>query len=96
MVFARERAHTFSPAYTFIYMILYLEPFKYNYKAVGQIKAVGQFVYGGRSRRTRFLGDQLDRAGAGSWQIADGGATRKAAAGGTSVGDLRVHFVVEP
>ena len=29
----------------------------------------------------------LDRAGAGSWQIADGGATRKAAAGGTSVGD---------
>ena len=52
--------------------------------------------YRGRSRRTRFLGDQLDRAGAGSWQIADGGATRKAAAGGTSVGDLRVRFVVEP
>eukprot|EP00964_Phaeocystis_antarctica_P019315 scaffold10674_cov62-Phaeocystis_antarctica.AAC.4 len=36
--------------------------------------------------------DQLWRADAGSWQIADGGATRKAAAGGTSVGDLRVHF----
>ena len=54
------------------------------------------FDYGGRSRRTHLLGDQLDRAGAGSWQIADGGATRKAAAGGTSVGDWRVHFVVEP
>ena len=52
-------------------------------------------VYGERSRRTRLLRDQLWRADAGSWQIADGGATRKAAAGGTSVGDLRVHFVVE-
>ena len=52
--------------------------------------------YGVRSRRTRLFGDQLDRADAGSWQIADGGATRKAAARGTSVGDLRVHFVVEP
>ena len=51
--------------------------------------------YGVRSRRTRLLEDQLGRADAGSWQIADGGATRKAAAGGTSVGDLRVHFVVE-
>ena len=29
-------------------------------------------------------------------QIADGGATREGAAGGTSVGDYRVHFVVEP
>jgi hypothetical protein len=28
-------------------------------------------AYGGRSRRTRLLEDQLDRAGAGSWQIAD-------------------------
>ena len=51
--------------------------------------------YGVRSRRTRLLEDQLGRADAGSWQIADGGATQKAAAGGTSVGDLRVRFVVE-
>ena len=28
-------------------------------------------LYGVRSRRTRLLEDQLDRAGAGSWQIAD-------------------------
>ena len=46
-------------------------------------------LYGVRRRRTQFLGDQLDRAGAGSWQIADEGATRKAAAGGTSVGVRR-------
>eukprot|EP00964_Phaeocystis_antarctica_P123774 scaffold87476_cov79-Phaeocystis_antarctica.AAC.7 len=51
--------------------------------------------YGGRSRRTHLLRDQLGRADAGSWQIADGGATRKAAAGGTSAGDFRVRFVVE-
>eukprot|EP00964_Phaeocystis_antarctica_P014545 scaffold8024_cov61-Phaeocystis_antarctica.AAC.1 len=56
----------------------------------------GNSVYGVRSRRTRLLEDQLGRADAGSWQIADGGATRKAAAGGTSVGDYRVRFVVEP
>ena len=31
--------------------------------------------YGERSRRTRFLGDQLDRADAGSWKIADRYAT---------------------
>ena len=48
-----------------------------------------------RSRRTHLFRDQLGRADAGSWQIADRGATRKAAAGGTSVGDFRVHFVVE-
>jgi hypothetical protein len=53
-------------------------------------------TYGVCSRRTHSLRDQLDRADAGSWQIADGGATRKAAAGGTSVGDLRVRIVVEP
>ena len=52
--------------------------------------------YGGRSRRTRLFRDQLDRAGAGSWQIADGGDMRTARAHVTSVGDLRVHFVVEP
>eukprot|EP00964_Phaeocystis_antarctica_P123068 scaffold86723_cov57-Phaeocystis_antarctica.AAC.1 len=46
-------------------------------------------AYGVRSRRTRLLEDQLGGADAGSWQIADGGATRKAAAGGTSVGDYR-------
>jgi len=42
------------------------------------------------------LRDQLDRADAGSWQIADGGDLRTARAQVTSVGDLRVHFVVEP
>ena len=39
---------------------------------------------------------QLDRAAAGSWQIADGGDPRTTRARVTSVGDLRVRFVVEP
>ena len=30
-----------------------------------------RLLYGGRSRGTRLLGDQLWRADAGSWQIAD-------------------------
>ena len=38
---------------------------------------------------------QLDRAAAGSWQIADGGDPRTTRARVTSVGDLRVHFVVD-
>ena len=42
----------------------------------------------GPSARNTLLRDQLDRADAGSWQTADGGATRKAAARGTSVGDF--------
>ena len=36
------------------------------------------YTYRERRRRTRLLRDQLGRAGAGSWQIADGGATRMA------------------
>ena len=41
------------------------------------------------------LRDQLDRADAGSWQIADGGDLRTARAQVTSVGDYRVRFVAE-
>ena len=52
-------------------------------------------LYGGRRRRTRLFRDQLWRAEAGSWQIADGSDTRTARAHVTSVGDLRVRFVVE-
>ena len=54
-------------------------------------------AYGGCRLRTHsFRDQQLGRADeAGSWQIADRGATRKAAAGGTSVGYLRLHFVAE-
>ena len=40
-------------------------------KAVLSVFCVKHAVYGGRSRRTHILEDQLDRAGAGSWQIAD-------------------------
>ena len=36
--------------------------------------------YGARRRRTRFLKDQLDRADAASWQIADGSDLRTARA----------------
>ena len=50
---------------------------------------------GVRSRRTRLFGDQLWPADAGSWQIADGSDPRTTRARVTSVGDLRVHFVVE-
>ena len=46
--------------------------------------------------RSAELGDQLGLDDEVNSIIADGGATRKAAAGGTSVGDYRVHFVVEP
>ena len=59
------------------------------------VRLIIPFSYGVRLRGTHLLEDQLGRADAGSWQIADGGATQKAAAGGTSVGDLRVRFVVE-
>ena len=48
-----------------------------------------------RSRGTRLLEDQLGRADAGSWQIADGSTVAKAAAHRTSAGDFRVRFVVE-
>jgi hypothetical protein len=51
--------------------------------------------YGVRSRRTHSFRDQLDRADAGSWQIADGGDLRTACAQVTSVGDYRVCFVAE-
>ena len=44
---------------------------------------------------THSLRDQLDRADAGSWQIADGGDLRTARAQVTSVGDYRVRFVAE-
>jgi hypothetical protein len=44
----------------------------------------------GADKNTLSQGSAVDRADARSWQIADGGATRKAAARG------RVHFVVEP
>jgi hypothetical protein len=51
--------------------------------------------YGGCSRRTHSFRDQLDGADAGSWQIADRGDLWTARAQVTSVGDLRVRFVVE-
>ena len=70
---------------------------KSYYKGSSAAGSLPRFsIYGVRSRRTHSLGDQLDRADAGSWQIADGSATPKAAARGTSVGDFRVRFVVEP
>ena len=47
-------------------------------RASAEVKRGGAFfkirnhaVYGVRSRRTRLLEDQLGRADAGSWQIAD-------------------------
>eukprot|EP00964_Phaeocystis_antarctica_P036738 scaffold20973_cov53-Phaeocystis_antarctica.AAC.2 len=45
---------------------------------------------------TQTFGDQLGRAKAGSWQIADGSDLRTARAEVTSVGDLRLRSVVEP
>ena len=88
------------------FCMLFLYTFKFDVDCTGHYQLYGFTVvsaptllfrgYGVRSRRTRLLEDQLGRADAGSWQIADGGATRKAAAGGTSVGDYRVRFVVEP
>ena len=84
--------------------MLFLYTFQFDVDCTGHYQLYGFTVvsaptllfrgYGVRSRRTRLLEDQLGRADAGSWQIADGGATRKAAAGGTSVGDYRVRFVV--
>ena len=64
---------------------------KYTYKQLDR-----EYVYGGCRLRTQSLRDQLDRADAGSWQIADRGDLWTARAQVTSVGDLRVHFVVEP
>ena len=52
-------------------------------------------VYGVRSRRTHLFGDQLWRADAGSWQIADRYTVASSAAHRIAVGDWRVHFVVE-
>ena len=63
---------------------------------IAHVRGLSNLLRGVFAQNTLFLGDQLDRADAGSWQIADGGATRKAAAGGISVGDLRVRIVVEP
>ena len=45
---------------------------------------------------TESFKDQLERADAGSWQIAGRGATRAARADGTSVGDFRFRLAVEP
>ena len=50
----------------------------------------------GGSRGTHSFGDQLERADAGSWQIADGSTVAKVAAHRTSVGDFRVRFADEP
>eukprot|EP00964_Phaeocystis_antarctica_P059038 scaffold35035_cov71-Phaeocystis_antarctica.AAC.2 len=47
------------------------------------------------SRRTHLLEDQLGRADAGSWQIADGSTVATAADHRTFVGNYRVRFVVE-
>ena len=55
----------------------------------------GSRGYGGCPRGTRLLEDQLGRADAGSWQIADGSTVATAADHRTSVGDFRVRFVVE-
>ena len=52
-------------------------------------------LYGVRSRRTHLFGDQLWRADAGSWQIADRYTVASSAAHRIAVGDFRVHFVVE-
>ena len=51
--------------------------------------------YGVRSRRTHLLRDQLWRADAGSWQIADRSDLRTARPEVTSVGDFRVRLAVE-
>ena len=39
------------------------------------MSVLASVIYGVRSRRTHSLEDQLDRADAGSWQIADGSDT---------------------
>eukprot|EP00964_Phaeocystis_antarctica_P096536 scaffold62830_cov33-Phaeocystis_antarctica.AAC.1 len=49
--------------------------------------------YGGRSRRTRLFEDQLGRADAGSWQIADRYYMASSAARVVAIGDFRVRFV---
>ena len=56
---------------------------------------VQTFPDGVRSRRTRRLRDQLWRADAGSWQIADRYYTASSAARVVAVFDFRVRFVVE-
>ena len=56
---------------------------------------VQTFPDGVRSRRTRRLRDQLWRADAGSWQIADRSDLRTARPEVTSVGDFRVRLAVE-
>ena len=79
----------------FIYMSRYL----YNYLCTLYVffdsVSLSVILYGVRSRRTRLLEDQLGRADAGSWQIADGSTVAMAADHRTSVGDFRVRFVVE-
>ena len=50
-----------------------------------------------RRRRTRLLGDQLERADAGSWQqIADRYYTASSTARVVAIGDFRVRFMLEP
>ena len=51
--------------------------------------------YGVRRRRTRLLRDQLWRADAGSWQIADRYYTASSAARVVAVFDFRVRFAAE-
>ena len=60
------------------------------------MKHAGRQLYGGCRLGTESLEDQLERADAGSWQIADRYATGSSAARGVAVFDFRVRFVVEP
>ena len=57
--------------------------------------AHGEPVYGGCRLGTQSLEDQLERADAGSWQIADRYATASSAARGVAVFDFRVRSAVE-
>ena len=54
------------------------------------------FTLNGASAQNTLIGDQLDRADAGSWQIAARCTVASSAAHRIAIGDLRVHFVVEP
>ena len=52
-------------------------------------------LYGGCSLGTQSSEDQLERADAGSWQIADSYYTASSAARGVAVFDFRVRSAVE-
>jgi len=54
------------------------------------------YFRGGVGAEHTLLEDQLDRADAGSWQIAARCTVASSAAHRIAIGDLRVHFVVEP